>query len=48
MFVVLFVLAFLIACSIASVMGWTADTRDPEYSLGRVIEPRQASGAESR
>jgi hypothetical protein len=48
MAVVLFLVAFLIACGLASAMGWTADTRDPDYSLGRIIDPRAASDTKSR
>jgi hypothetical protein len=48
MVVVLFLLAFLIACGVASVLGWTVDTRDPEYSLGRLVAPRAASDEKNR
>jgi hypothetical protein len=39
MVVVLILLGLLIAAGIASICGWTVDTRDPEYSMGRLIPP---------
>lgn len=44
----LFVLAILVVLGIASALGYTVDTRDPEYGLGRVCEPRTAPDGESR
>jgi hypothetical protein len=41
-------LAFLVVLGVAVVLGRTPDTRDPEFSLGRVLAPRTASGGEGR
>lgn len=38
--VVLSLLFLLVVAGVASYCGWTADTRDPEYSLGRMTAPR--------
>jgi hypothetical protein len=38
--VVLGLLFLLVIAGIASYCGWTVDTRDPEYSLGRMTAPR--------
>lgn len=35
-------LAFLVALSAAGILGLVPDTRDPDYSLGRVVEPHAA------
>jgi hypothetical protein len=48
MAVVLILLVFLIVMGVATVLGLTVDTRDPEYSLGTVFERRAASDDESR
>jgi hypothetical protein len=39
-------LAFLIALGIASALGWTYDSRDPEFGLGRVISPREPKASD--
>lgn len=39
-------LAFLIVMGVLVVLGRTPDTRDPEYSIGRVLAPRAASDLE--
>jgi hypothetical protein len=44
----LIVLGFLALLGVAVLAGRTADTRDPEYSLGRVLAPRAASDAQGR
>ncbi|HZC69188.1 MAG TPA: hypothetical protein VE442_00700 [Jatrophihabitans sp.] len=44
----LFVLAFIVIASVAVAFGRTPDTRDSDYSLGKVIAPRTASNAGSR
>jgi hypothetical protein len=41
-------LAFFVVLGVAVVLGRTPDTRDPEFSLGRVLAPRSASGKEGR
>lgn len=33
-------LAFFVALSAAGILGLGADTRDPDYTLGRVIAPK--------
>ena len=33
---------------VASARGWTHDSRDPDYSLGRLIAPRAHQGDDSR
>lgn len=33
----LILLGLIALLGVLSVMGWTVDTRDPEYGLGRVI-----------
>ena len=38
--VALFLIALIVALGVAALCGWTADSRDPEYSLGRLIAPR--------
>jgi hypothetical protein len=40
MVVVIGLLVLLVALGVATVLGWTADTRDPDYSLGRIVAPR--------
>jgi hypothetical protein len=37
---VVVLLVVLIALDVAALLGWTPDTRDPEYQLGRVLAPR--------
>jgi hypothetical protein len=44
----LIVLGFFVLLGAAALLGRTADTRDPEYSLGRVLAPRAASDATGR
>jgi hypothetical protein len=41
-------LAFFIVLGVAVVLGRTPDTRDPEFSLGRVLAPRTASDDKGR
>jgi hypothetical protein len=41
-------LAFFIVLGVAVVLGRTPDTRDPEFSLGRVVVPRAARGEDDR
>jgi hypothetical protein len=36
-------LGVLILLGVAAVRGWLPDTRDPEFSLGRVLAPRGGS-----
>ncbi|MDP9117146.1 MAG: hypothetical protein M3O28_07795 [Actinomycetota bacterium] len=38
----LLLLAFLVLLGLASALGHTADSRDPDYSLGLVLRPRTA------
>jgi hypothetical protein len=45
---VLILLALFLVLGVAAYFGWVPDTRDPEFSLGRVTAPRTASGAQSR
>jgi hypothetical protein len=33
-------LIIIVGIGIASVLGWTADSRDPDYSLGKLLHPR--------
>jgi hypothetical protein len=40
MVALLLTLASLIALGVAAVRGWLPDTRDPEFSLGRVLHGR--------
>ena len=35
----------IVALGVASVLGWTVDTRDPDYGLGRVLQPRDSDEA---
>jgi hypothetical protein len=44
----LVLLALFVAMGVAVLLDLTPDTRDPEYGLGRVLESRTASAAESR
>ena len=37
--------ALLIVLGVAAWRGWLPDTRDPEYSLGKVLQPRGESPA---
>jgi hypothetical protein len=46
--VALFLLALLIVLGAAVLLGCTPDTRDPEFSLGKVLEPHAASDEKSR
>jgi hypothetical protein len=39
MAVVLVLIGLFAVLGIAAALGWTPDTRDPEYSLGRVTRP---------
>jgi hypothetical protein len=39
----LVVLLIIIGLGIAAVLGWTADSRDPDYALGKVLLPRPNS-----
>jgi hypothetical protein len=41
----LVVLAVFIALGVAAWRGWLPDTRDPEFSLGRVIDQHRESAA---
>jgi hypothetical protein len=41
-------LAFFAVLSALVLSGHGADTRDPDYALGRVIAPRPASGEDGR
>ena len=41
----LLILAMFIALGVAAWRGWLPDTRDPEYSLGKLLEPRRKSDA---
>jgi hypothetical protein len=43
----LLLLAFFLALSVLVLLRRGADTRDAEYSLGRVLAPRTASGAQN-
>jgi hypothetical protein len=36
----LIVLGVIALLGVLAVLGWTADSRDPEYSLGRVLRHR--------
>jgi hypothetical protein len=40
-------LVIIIAMGVAALLGWTADSRDPEYSLGKVLAPRADSGRDA-
>src|SRR5690348_16164170 len=42
---VLVLVALLIVAGVAAWRGWVPDTRDPEYSLGRPLQPRGESTA---
>lgn len=42
------VLAILVLIGFVVALGRTADSRDAEYSLGKVIAPQAAPGARSR
>ncbi|HKC26990.1 MAG TPA: hypothetical protein VKB75_03160 [Jatrophihabitans sp.] len=44
----LFFLAFFIVLGVAVLLGRTPDTRDPEFSLGRVVVPRAGTGMHNR
>jgi hypothetical protein len=46
--VALILLGVLLVLDVAAWLGRLPDTRDPEYSLGRVTAPWTASGAKSR
>jgi hypothetical protein len=46
--VVLGLLFMLVVASVASYCGWTVDSRDPEYSLGRMTAPRNTGHDENR
>jgi hypothetical protein len=48
-FLIVFV-AILVAAGIASALGLTADTRDPAYEVGPMLDPRRhtAPGATDR
>jgi hypothetical protein len=46
--VVLTLLFLLVVAGIASYCGWTADTRDPEYSLGRMTAPNATARDQNR
>ena len=35
--------ALVVALSVASLLGLTADSRDPDYGVGPMIDPRRAS-----
>ncbi len=37
----LILLVLIAAFGAASALGLTADTRDPEYGLGRILDPRK-------
>jgi hypothetical protein len=41
--VALLLLGLLIGLGIASYLGYTVDTRDPEYSLGRLLTSRESN-----
>jgi ABC-type uncharacterized transport system YnjBCD permease subunit len=41
-------LALLVVLSVLALLGYGADSRDPEYCLGKVLTPRPASGDHSR
>jgi hypothetical protein len=40
MIILAIVVAFFVALSVASLLGLTPDTRDPEYGVGRLLDPR--------
>ena len=40
---ILLVLAGLIALGVAAARGWLPDTRDPDFSLGRVLRCRDGN-----
>ena len=44
----LFFLGFFVVLSVLVLLGHGADSRDPEYSLGKVVAPRPASDNNSR
>jgi hypothetical protein len=44
----LVILALFIVLDVVVLLGLTPDTRDPEYSLGRVVAPRTASDRKGR
>ncbi len=48
MAVALFLLVLLVVLGAAVLLGRTPDTRDPEFSLGRVVAPHAASDEKSR
>lgn len=41
-------LVLLIGLDVAVLLGWTPDTRDPDYQLGKVLAPRQRGTAADR
>ena len=44
----LILLAFFVVLGVAAVSGHVADTRDPDYSLGRLLAPRTRTGDQGR
>jgi hypothetical protein len=40
--------ALLLVLSVLALLGRCADSRDPDYGLGKVLAPRPASGQHSR
>lgn len=42
---VVVLLVVLIAFDVAVLLGWTPDTRDPDYQLGKVLAPRPGRSA---
>jgi hypothetical protein len=43
MVALLVLVAFLIFLGVASALGWTYDSRDPEFGLGLVVKPRESN-----
>ena len=44
----LILLGFVVLLGVVVLLGGGADTRDPEFSVGRALAPRAASDAETR
>jgi len=47
MTVLVVVLLLIAALDAVSLLGWTADSRDPDFSLGRVLRPRPSAARRS-
>jgi hypothetical protein len=41
-------LAFFVVLGVAGVLGWFVDSRDTDYSLGRLLAPRPTPAGKRR